>query len=110
MIVTTTDFIPNARILKCKDVIFSEQVISVNVIKDIVTGIKGLFGGSLEGYAEDYKTVREAAVADLKEQAKSLGGDGIIHLQVSYDQFVQDEMLCIAAMVCGTVVELEKEL
>ena len=107
MIVTTTDFIPNYRILNIKDVVFSEQVHSVNAAKDIMNGIKGIFGGALESYAEEYKLARENAVSDLKKQAEKLGGNAVIHLQVTYSEFINSDMFCITAMASGTVVEAE---
>ncbi|MCI8285386.1 MAG: YbjQ family protein [Firmicutes bacterium] len=108
MIVTTTDFVPDFRISEIKKVIFSEQVISVNAAKDIMNGIKGIFGGSLESYSDEYKTVRENAVSDLKKQAEMLNGGAIIDLHISYGQFINSDMLCITAMAYGTVVDIER--
>ncbi|WP_349534075.1 heavy metal-binding domain-containing protein [Leuconostoc citreum] len=33
-------------IVEVKEAVFSEQVLSVNIVKDAISGIKGIFGGA----------------------------------------------------------------
>lgn len=102
--VTTTDFVPGMEISEIKDMVFSEQVISVSVMKDLLSGIKGVFGAKLDSYAEEYRKVREQAIDDLKEKAKALGGDAVIQVNVRYDQFINSDIVIITVTAYGTAV------
>lgn len=42
MQITTTDFIPGCNITNHLDTVFSEQILSINAIKDVVHSIKGI--------------------------------------------------------------------
>lgn len=107
MLITTTDFIENKHILQTKDVIFSEQVLSVNVAKDFVNGIKGMFGTKLEMYAEEYRKAREHALAELKAQADTLECNAIANLKIYYNQFVNSGVIFITVMAYGNAVVIE---
>lgn len=104
MTVTTTDFVPGMEISEIKDMVFSEQVISVSVMKDLLSGIKGVFGAKLDSYAGEYRKVREQAIDDLKEKAKALGGDAVIQVNVRYDQFINSDIVIITVTAYGTAV------
>ena len=53
---------------------FSEQVQAVNAAKDLVGGIKAMFGGAVRAYSQEYQRARAAALADLTAQGGGLGG------------------------------------
>lgn len=107
MLITSTDHVPGKKILEIKDMVFSEQVISINVAKDIMNGIKGFFGAKIDAYSEEYTKVRTLAIDDLTEQAKALNGDAIVHLNVFYNQFINSDIMFVTVTAYGTVVRLE---
>jgi uncharacterized protein YbjQ (UPF0145 family) len=45
MKIVTTETFAQTQIIETKGALFSEQVISINIVKDAISGIKGLFGG-----------------------------------------------------------------
>lgn len=108
MRIVTTDFVQNAAILETKEAIFTEQVSSVNVAKDAINWLKGVLGGKSDAYSQEYANVRKEAIADLENQAARMGGNGIINLQINYDQFLNSDIMLIVVTACGTVVRLKE--
>ena len=47
MFTVTTETIADKRIREVKGAIFNEQVISINIVKDTISGIKGIFAENL---------------------------------------------------------------
>ena len=107
MLIATTDFSPDAKIIESKGSIFTEQVISINAAKDIANSIKGIFGGKFDSYAEEYKKARELAINHLKDQAKQMGGNAIINLKIQYNQFINSDIIFVVATADGLVVTAE---
>lgn len=66
MKIVTTNSVNEKNIIETKEAIFSEQVLSVNVGKDTLSGIKGIFGGKSDSYSEEYTKGRELVVNRLK--------------------------------------------
>lgn len=104
MLLITTDYIPNMEIVDVKDSVFSEQVLSVNAVKDVVNSIKGIFGGKVDSYAEEYSAARKLALEHLTEQAEKLGGNAIINVRVQYNQFINSDLIFVIASASGLVV------
>lgn len=105
MLITTTDYIPAQEITTIIDTLFSEQILTINVVKDLVHGIKGLFGAKIDAYTKDYSAAREQALADLKAQADTIGADAVIDLHLRHDQFVNDGLIYVVVTASGVAVK-----
>lgn len=55
MQITTLDHIPGQAWEEMGAPLFSEQVQAVNAAKDLVGGIKAMFGGAVRAYSEEYQ-------------------------------------------------------
>ncbi|MBM9833027.1 heavy metal-binding domain-containing protein, partial [Enterococcus faecalis] len=77
MYLVTTETIADQKISEVKGAIFNEQVISVNIVKDAISGIKGIFGGKSTTYSEEYSKGRKLALAELEQQAHRLSANAI---------------------------------
>lgn len=108
MFIVTTDFIPNMKIVEMKDCVFSEQVLSINAVKDVMNSFKGIFGGELGSYAEEYKKARLLALKHIEKQAEKIGGNAIINLNVRYNQFINSDIIFIVVAASGLVVTVEE--
>lgn len=104
MLITTTDFIPNAKITQINGIVFSEKVISINAVKDMSNYIKGIFGGQFDSYAEEYTKARTLALEHLENQAKALNSNAIINVNVQFDQFINSDIIFIIAAANGVAV------
>ena len=76
MQITTLDHIPGQAWEEMGAPLFSEQVQAVNAAKDLVGGIKAMFGGAVRAYSQEYQRVRAAALADLTAQGAGAGDSG----------------------------------
>lgn len=99
MQITTLDHIPGQAWEEMGAPLFSEQVQAVNAAKDLVGGIKAMFGGAVRAYSEEYQRARAAALADLTAQGAALLG-----LRVAYQPFVNDGTVFIAVTAYATPV------
>lgn len=108
MQITTTEKIIGQKILETKAAIFSEQVRSVNLLKDALSGLKSMFGGKSSAYEQEYRLGREGAIQELEAQAHRLGGNGIVGLRLNYSQLINSDIMLIVVTASGTVVKLER--
>lgn len=104
MHITTTDFIPGQNVTALIDTLFTEQVTSVNVVKDLASWLKGITGGRMDAYAREYARVRQLALAALEEQASALQSDALIDLRVDFNEFVNSELLIITCAASAIAV------
>ncbi|WP_260144177.1 YbjQ family protein [Leuconostoc citreum] len=91
MKIVTTEMFSNKDIVEVKEAVFSEQVLSVNIVKDAISGIKGILGGKSNSYSEEFSKGRELALVALKSQAALLSANIIIDVCVDYNQFVNSD-------------------
>jgi len=107
MKIVTTETINDRNITEIKEAIFSEQVLSVNVVKDAISGIKGIFGGKSNSYSEEYAKGRELAINDLQKEAEKIGANAIVGTVVDYNQFVNSDIMLIIVTASGTAVSVQ---
>ena len=108
MFTVTTETIADKRIREVKGAIFNEQVISINIVKDTISCIKGIFGGKSTTYSNEYSSGRKLALLELESQARSLSANAIINTRVSYNQFVNSDIMLIVVTASGTAVVVEE--
>ncbi|MTD41875.1 heavy metal-binding domain-containing protein [Erwinia sp. CPCC 100877] len=106
MKIVTTETLADAQIVKTKGAIFSEQVISINIVKDAISGIKGLFGGKSMTYSKEYKDARKKALNELTEQAEQLQANALISLNVDYNQMINSDVMLIIVTANATAVTI----
>lgn len=104
MQITTLDHIPGQAWEEMGAPLFSEQVQAVNAAKDLVGGIKAMFGGAVKAYSQEYQRARSAALADLTAQGAAWGAEALLGLRVAYQPFVNDGTVFIAVTAYATPV------
>ena len=83
MFMTNTETIPGKTIIACHGVVSGSTVRAKHAGRDIMAGIKNIFGGELKGYTELLGESRDQAIARMKAQAKQLGANGIVNVRFS---------------------------
>jgi len=78
MIIVTTDQIEGKRISKTLGLVRGNTIRAKNLGKDIVAGIRNLFGGEIKSYTSLMTESREEALARMVEKAEELGANAII--------------------------------
>ena len=88
MILTTTDMI-NGKELETLGLVKGSTVQTVNAIRDIGAGLKGLVGGELVKYNEMMNNARALATKRMVEEAEAIGADAIIGLRYTTSSIMQ---------------------
>lgn len=83
MIVTNIENIPGRQITEHFGVVSGSTVRAKHAGRDIMAGLKNIFGGELRGYTELLTESREEALKRMQEQAHSLGANAILNVRFS---------------------------
>jgi len=83
MIITNIEHLPNKEIIEHYGVVSGSTVRAKHMGRDIMAGVKNIFGGELKGYTELLSESREEAIERMTEQAKSLGANAILNVRFS---------------------------
>lgn len=83
MIVTNIETVPGKTIVKHLGLVNGSTVRSKHVGRDIMAGLKNIFGGELKGYTELLSESREEAVRRMIEQAKAVGANAVVNVRFS---------------------------
>ncbi len=83
MIITNIEVIPNKRIIKHFGLVQGSSVRAKHVGRDIMAGVKNIFGGELKGYTELLQESRREAMMRMEEQAKAVGANAVLNVRFS---------------------------
>ena len=103
VIVTTTNEIPGAKVVKILGVVKGNTVRARNIGRDIGAGFKNMVGGEIKTYTDMTTNARDEAFNRMVNQAIDLGADAIIEMRFMTSMIMQgaSEMLAY-----GTAVKL----
>ena len=103
MIYATTNILEGYRIEKYLGVIAGEAIMGANVFKDFSAGIRDIVGGRSAAYEKELKRAREIAFEELTQQARELGANAIVSIDIDYETVgAEGGMLMVS--VSGTAV------
>lgn len=83
MILSTTHSVPNREITEILGIARGSTVRSRNIGRDILAGLKNIVGGEIEEYTQLQAQAREQAMQRMVDDAKRLGADAIIGVQIT---------------------------
>lgn len=107
MLVTTTNNLEGKKITKYIGLVSGEAIMGANIFKDIFASIRDIVGGRSTAYEDELRRAKEIAVQEMVDQAKSLGGNAVIAVDLDYETVGQGgSMLMVTA--CGTAVIIEE--
>jgi len=104
MEITNLEFIPNREIVEHFGIVSGSTVRAKHIGRDIMAGLKNIFGGELEGYTELLGESREEAIERMKAQAASLGANAILNVRFSTSSVAAG---AAELYVYGTAVRVE---
>jgi len=106
MLVVTTPSIEGKKIVKYLGIVSGEAILGANIFKDFFAGIRDIVGGRSAAYERELRQAKEIALQEMVEQARMLGGNGIVAVDLDYETLGQGStMLMVSAS--GTAVVLE---
>jgi uncharacterized protein YbjQ (UPF0145 family) len=104
MIVTNIEQIPGKTIKTHFGLVQGNTIRAKHVGRDLMAGLKNIFGGELKGYTELLSESRQQATDRMIEQAQSLGANAILNVRYSTSSITQGAAELYAY---GTAVTVE---
>lgn len=106
MIVTTTDSVEGKRITKYLGIVAGQAVMGTNVVRDFFADIRDVIGGRSGSYEKELDKAKRLALEDLIEEAKDLGADAVVGIDLDYEFLGSGERSMLMVSANGTAVKL----
>ena len=106
MLVTNIETVPGRRVIKHLGLVQGSTVRAKHIGRDIMAGLKNVFGGELKGYTELLQESRDEALGRLQDQARAVGANAVLNVRFSTSSVAQGAAELFAY---GTAVVLDKE-
>ena len=95
------DYIPGKE-LEVLEIVKGNVVMTKNLGRDFMAGLKTLVGGEIAGYTEMLNQARQIAIKRMVDEAEKLGADAIINVRYASSSVMQGAAEIIAY---GTAVK-----
>lgn len=105
MITTTTTSVEGRPVQEYLGVVAAETIVGANVIRDMLAGLRDIFGGRSATYEKVLDEARQTALKELQEKAEALGANAIVGIDLDYETVgATGSMLMVIAS--GTAVKI----
>ena len=102
----TTPHIEGMRVVKYYGIVSSETIIGANFIRDIIAGIRDIFGERSNSYEQELREAKATALRELEEEARRLGANAVIGVDLDYETVGSNGcMLMVTASGTAVLVE-----
>lgn len=105
MLLSTTSTLEGHKITGYIGIVTGEAVMGVNVFRDFFASIRDIVGGRSGGYQNALKDTRNAAFADLMDEAAKVGANAVIGIDIDYEVLGKANGMLMVS-VTGTAVKL----
>ncbi|MBF0166165.1 MAG: YbjQ family protein [Alphaproteobacteria bacterium] len=106
MIITTTNSVEGRAIKSYLGLVTGEAVQGTNLFKDLFAGIRDIVGGRSGAYENELRKAKDTAIAEMVEEAKALGADAVVGIDLDYQAIGGDSKTLLMVSVNGTAVKL----
>lgn len=107
-ILLTTETTLDLPIAQRIDLISSECVYGMNIIKDLFSFVRDIVGGRIVSIENALKEARAEIIADMKQQAYLMDGDAVIAVRIEHTYNNTNSGSILSVFATGTVVKLQK--
>ncbi|MCA6062506.1 YbjQ family protein [Thalassolituus marinus] len=83
MLISNMEVVPGKKVVKHLGLVQGSTVRAKHAGRDIMAGLKNIFGGELKGYTELLSESRDEALSRLQQQAELLGANAILNVRFS---------------------------
>lgn len=104
MLIVTTDYIHDKKIIKTIGLVKGSTIRTKDVFNDFSAVFKNLVGGELAEYNEMLIEARKIAIGRMVEEAESLGANAIVGLKITSSSIMNSAAEMVAY---GTAVVIE---
>ncbi|SHK11593.1 YbjQ family protein [Desulforamulus aeronauticus] len=103
MIITTTSVIEGKPVRNYYGLVTGEAIMGANIVRDLFASITDVVGGRSGAYESKLAHAREIAVEEMIEQARRMGANAIVGVDLDYE-VIREGMLMVSAS--GTAVTI----
>jgi uncharacterized protein YbjQ (UPF0145 family) len=105
VLITTTPNVEGHRITAYHGIVSGEAILGANVFRDFFASVRDFVGGRSGAYERVLGDAREAALNEMAESARRLGGNAVIGVDLDYGAIgASESMLMVTAT--GTAVTI----
>ena len=104
MLISNMEILPGKSVNTHLGLVQGSSVRAKHVGRDIMAGLKNIFGGELKGYTELLQESREEAMERMRQQAAAMGANAILNVRFSTSSVAQG---AVEIYVYGSAVILE---
>jgi uncharacterized protein YbjQ (UPF0145 family) len=105
MILTTTTLVEGRPVAAYLGIVTGEVIVGANIFSDLFASVRDIVGGRSGAYEGALRDARTQALAELELEAKDLGADAVIGIDLDYEVLGKTgSMLMVSAS--GTAVKL----
>jgi uncharacterized protein YbjQ (UPF0145 family) len=98
----TTPILDGIAIKEYKGIVIVRNVSAINIVRDLFTRVRDIFGGRSGSYQGAMKNMEVAVIAEVKEEARKLGANAIVDFNLDYDSI--DTLLMASAKGTAVVI------
>ncbi len=106
MITTTTDCVEGRVVTSYLGVVAGEAVMGTNIFRDFFASVRDVVGGRVGSYEKVLKDAKREALEDLTEEARKLGADAVLGVDLDYEVVGGDNKTMLIVSANGTAVKL----
>ena len=100
---STTPTLEGQPIVEYCGVVTGEAILGANLFRDLFAGIRDIVGGRSGAYEKELRKAREIAFRELEDQARQLGANAVVGIDVDYETVGKDGCMLMVC-VSGTAV------
>ncbi len=104
MFLSNTETVMGKDIVEFYGVVTGSTVRAKHIGRDLMAGLKNIFGGELKGYTELLQDSRQEAIDRMVRQAESVGANAVVNVRFSTSSIAQGAAEIFAY---GTAVKVE---
>ncbi|WNN45816.1 MULTISPECIES: heavy metal-binding domain-containing protein [Winslowiella] len=105
MKLSTTPTLEGQTITEYCGVVTGEAILGANIFRDFFAGIRDVVGGRSGAYEKELRKARLLAFEEMEEQAKALGANAIVGIDIDYETVGKDSSMLMVS-VSGTAVKI----
>ncbi|MGP9767190.1 YbjQ family protein [Halomonas sp. AOP13-D3-9] len=108
VILTTSSHLEGYRVTDHLDIVSSECVFGMNVIKDMFAGFRDFFGGRNKSSQNALRDARVACLDELRVEAAQLGANAVIGIDLDYSEISGGGKSMLFLVATGTAVKVTR--
>ncbi len=89
MLLTNLETVPGRNVIQHLGLVQGNSVRAKHVGRDIMAGLKNIFGGELKAYTELLQESRDEAVERMVQQARAAGANAVLNIRFSTSSVTQ---------------------